>query len=35
MPRILLIGSSIFRKDFEDILSNEGFEVLDPDPSIT
>ncbi|MEK6583153.1 MAG: hypothetical protein AABZ25_12290, partial [Nitrospirota bacterium] len=27
MPKILLIGSGIFRKDYEDILSQEGFEV--------
>lgn len=27
MPKILLIGSSIFRKDYEDVLSQEGFEI--------
>ncbi|TAL28267.1 MAG: diguanylate cyclase [Nitrospirae bacterium] len=27
MPKILLIGTGVFKKDFEDILSQEGFEV--------
>lgn len=27
MPKILLIGSGIFRKDYEDVLSQEGFEI--------
>ena len=27
MPKILLIGSSIFRKDYEDVLSQKGFEI--------
>lgn len=27
MPKIFLIGASVFRKDFENILSQKGFEV--------